>query len=446
MITKEALEKLYVTDRWTKQQVADHFGVSCSTISNYLRKFGIEKGCAVLATVFTKELLEDLYLGQNLTQDQIAERYDVTRRTIGNYLVKFGLLKEHAAVLESTRSTMKARYGVTHLMKDKAHNAAAGKKRVATMKGEGWGRERINEILRDRQLKMVGEYTTLKTKTLFRCLKKGCGCEWSPTPFDILEGHGCPRCVQKERYTPESFEAFLNEHYPDVECTGQFKNVTTPVSFHCRICGYGEDETWIKKPCDFTCVRKQWQHICPRCNGQERYTREQFIAKLAEVNPNIRLVGEYNGQNHSIKLKCLLDGYQWEIKRPYEVIKKDSRRTGCPACQGFYMNGIVYDSSWEVLFHFANPHLERNIHRSLPYDCNGTPRKWYPDFYDPATGQFYEIKPEVEWVDKYGRTAAKLAAGLDVIWIRDEEIKALQDKYPHFDPQTFCRRTPNPSS
>jgi len=161
---------------------------------------------------------------------------------------------------------------------------------------------------------------------------------------------------------------------------------------------------------------------------------------LAEVNPNIQLVSEYNGQGEPAVFECRIDGHRWKVP-PSSVTLKCKKRTGCPACKWYYWNGNVYHSSWELLFHQENPHLERNEHRFLPYVCEGKLRKWYPDFYDPETGQYYEIKP-IGVQKQFGyrafvRTEAKRAAGHNVIWINDHDIAAIREKHPDFKAEHY---------
>lgn len=45
---------------------------------------------------------------------------------------------------------------------------------------------------------MIGEFTNVMTKTLFRHNK--CGNEWETKPNSILDGHGCPSCAERGGY------------------------------------------------------------------------------------------------------------------------------------------------------------------------------------------------------------------------------------------------------
>lgn len=56
-------------------------------------------------------------------------------------------------------------------------------------------------------------------------------------------------------------------------------------------------------------------------------TQEQFIQELYEVNPDIEVLEDYQGSTIKIKVRCKLDGYEWETI-PSTLI----RGIGCPKC------------------------------------------------------------------------------------------------------------------
>jgi len=52
----------------------------------------------------------------------------------------------------------------------------------------------VNDKIADRGLKMLGEYKTARTKSLFKCER---GHEWMATPDNVLRRSGCPHCVTR---------------------------------------------------------------------------------------------------------------------------------------------------------------------------------------------------------------------------------------------------------
>lgn len=70
------------------------------------------------------------------------------------------------------------------------------------------------------------------------------------------------------------------------------------------------------------------------------------------INKNIKVVGDYVNQFTKVKLRCLRDGNEWEVK-PTCIMSK--RKTGCPMCKGGVSNisehlrGIIRGWKKEVM-------------------------------------------------------------------------------------------------
>lgn len=60
-----------------------------------------------------------------------------------------------------------------------------------------------------------------------------------------------------------------------------------------------------------------------------RKTHEEFVRELAEVNPDVKVLGKYKNAHTKILVECRIDNYQWEAK-PYTLLNK----VGCPFCSG----------------------------------------------------------------------------------------------------------------
>ena len=56
-------------------------------------------------------------------------------------------------------------------------------------------------------------------------------------------------------------------------------------------------------------------------------THSEYIIEVSQKNPNIEVIGMYNGNKEKILHKCKMCGYEWEIK-PIHVIHGH----GCPQC------------------------------------------------------------------------------------------------------------------
>ena len=69
---------------------------------------------------------------------------------------------------------------------------------------------------------------------------------------------------------------------------------------------------------------------CPKCSGNvKNKTTEYFINELKEVNDNIEILGEYKGNSIKIKCRCKKDGHEWEAI-PSSLLSG----YGCPKCAG----------------------------------------------------------------------------------------------------------------
>lgn len=59
----------------------------------------------------------------------------------------------------------------------------------------------------------------------------------------------------------------------------------------------------------------------------KKLSHEEFVERLNKVNPNIEVLGEYNGNKNYIQVKCVVDGNIWNTK-PNWLIKG----SGCQKC------------------------------------------------------------------------------------------------------------------
>lgn len=60
----------------------------------------------------------------------------------------------------------------------------------------------------------------------------------------------------------------------------------------------------------------------------KKITHEEYVQKVAEVNPNIEVVGEYINSHTKILHRCKIDRHEW-YATPSSII---SQKTGCPKC------------------------------------------------------------------------------------------------------------------
>lgn len=118
---------------------------------------------------------------------------------------------------------------------------------------------------------VIGTYAGNKHKIKVRCGK--CGYEWSPTPHDLLGGHGCPRCglsnqKNAQRRSHQQFVEDLHKVNPNIQCLDEYHNNHQKIHFKCAECG----RVWFTTPYSVLAG-----HGCPECAHSSTSFFEQAI-------------------------------------------------------------------------------------------------------------------------------------------------------------------------
>ena len=93
IITKEALQRMYVNERKSPTVIAREIGCSDVTVWNRLKEYGFEIRGRNLGNVITKDDLQRLYVGEGRPMKEIAEMYKCHEGTMHAYRRKFGIPK-----------------------------------------------------------------------------------------------------------------------------------------------------------------------------------------------------------------------------------------------------------------------------------------------------------------------------------------------------------------
>ena len=116
IITKEALQRMYVDEGKSAAKIARELGCSDITVLNRLKKYGFEIRGRNLGNVITKEGLQRLYVEEGRPLKDIAGIYKCHEGTIHAYRRKFGIPKrrdyssKHYARHRKLRSEGKKRF------------------------------------------------------------------------------------------------------------------------------------------------------------------------------------------------------------------------------------------------------------------------------------------------------------------------------------------------
>ncbi len=156
----------------------------------------------------------------------------------------------------------------------------------------------------------VEQYTRMKDKILFRC--KTCGNEWRTTPSSVLSGTSCPVCSRVRvtagrRKTHEAFIEELAEKNPNVEALGKYRGGNARITVRCKVCG----NEWEPRAQSLLKGYGCWECGKKKIGDARRKTHEEFVSQVADINPNIEVVGEYKGDGHRVLVRCNVCGNEW---------------------------------------------------------------------------------------------------------------------------------------
>ena len=150
--------------------------------------------------------------------------------------------------------------------------------------------EKFIEEMRNKNpfVEVLGQYKTAKNPIACRCMI--CGCQWNPTPTNLLIGLGCPDCGrrsirEKKLKSHEQFVDDVCSINPDIEVISQYSGSHSAVTLRCKICG----EEW-------SCMASNAiSHVngCPTCNASHG---EKAIASHLR-NYGVSYIPQYRFKN-----------------------------------------------------------------------------------------------------------------------------------------------------
>ena len=147
--------------------------------------------------------------------------------------------------------------------------------------------------------------------------------EWYPRPCHLLGNKnakptGCPKCSGKAKRTNEEFIKEIYIINPNIKILSEYSGVSNLIDCRCKI----DDYEWSSIADNLL-----HGHGCPKCGGQIKKEHEEFVKEMEEINPNIEILGEYNGVHEYILCGCKICNHEWTT-RPHELLNE----YGCPSC------------------------------------------------------------------------------------------------------------------
>lgn len=86
------------------------------------------------------------------------------------------------------------------------------------------------------KITVLGTYERNNSKIAVKC--DICGWEWTPIPYSLLKGHGCPKCARVKQKTHAEFVEELQSQRDDVVLIGRYVKALEKAKFRCLKCGH----------------------------------------------------------------------------------------------------------------------------------------------------------------------------------------------------------------
>ena len=195
--------------------------------------------------------------------------------------------------------------------------------------------QKLDDLGRD-DLIPLEEYKGANVKIKWKCTKEDCQHEWETTPNTVLTcGTGCPKCGvnRGNGCKPKSkreLQEICTELKRDVIILSDYKGGKNKIKVKCTNpdCNHEWEISYR------TLKDKRKQIKCPICHKKEiqekfKLSNEEAQNRIKEVNSDIEMIGDYINYYTPIRLKCKIDGYEWE-----QTLSNFIKETPyCPLCE-----------------------------------------------------------------------------------------------------------------
>ena len=192
-------------------------------------------------------------------------------------------------------------------------------------KKQSLGNDGYLKLLKKKNINIIPleEYQNIYKPILHKC--NVCSYEWNITPKGALKGTGCPKCKGRLPITTNEYRSRLQNLKTGIEYIDNLEIIKLKGSYKhkCTVCG----TEWNGIPRNILNGSS-----CPKCMAQKRgiktrYTAEQYKNKIALINPNVELIGNYEGTEVKTLHRCKKCGSEWMVT-PHEIISG----YGCVIC------------------------------------------------------------------------------------------------------------------
>ena len=249
--------------------------------------------------------------------------------------------------------------------------------------------KRVNNI--NPNLEVIGTYIGSKIKISHKC--KIDGHVWDVIPGNILRGAGCPICAikkfaKKKRLSDSEYKKRLKIISPHIKVIDKYNCANNKIMHYCET----HNEYFMITPANALkgCG-------CSKCTFDKKrkaraWTQTQYIEELANVNPNIKVVGTYINAATPILHRCIIDNFEWKCS-PSNLLQGH----GCPECSSKSSRGELQ------ICDYLKRHNIEYIQQFRFDDCKD--KNTLPfDFYLPNYNMLieYDGRQHYESVDIFG--------------------------------------------
>ena len=165
------------------------------------------------------------------------------------------------------------------------------------------------------------KYAGAKTPILHKCTIHNV--EWKVAPSNILNGQGCQKCKsekihEKQIKSDKQYNEELKRKNPNIISIEKYNGANVSILHKCLIDNY----EWYAQPSNTLNG-----YGCPKCSKRFRRTHDDYVREAFIINPNIQVIGKFNGLQIPILHRCKLHKIDWMAK-PDNIL----RGHGCIEC------------------------------------------------------------------------------------------------------------------
>lgn len=186
--------------------------------------------------------------------------------------------------------------------------------------------------IKNPNIKVIDEYIDCHTPILHHCEVHDV--DWRIAPNNALQGGGCSMCKSNKiakalKKTHNEYVQELADAKPYISVVDLYVDANTQIQHYC----HKHNRLWMASPnvvlhgcgCPDCRLEKDW-------NGLAR-THERYISLVAEINPNIQVVGQYINASTPINHYCTKHKITWaalpdNILRGHGCVECGKEKTG----------------------------------------------------------------------------------------------------------------------